>query len=219
MNARHGYVDESGDAGYHLAAGSSRRFVVGIVFPEQPERVIDSLLALRRRLGKQDTFEFHFRQSDTVTRTAFFAAIGDEPMLGLIAVIHKEYAPPDFRRLGKVGLYSHALASLGLKAPFPLAQCRLFLDGKGKQKQFLQQLKSNVRWACRVAGRAEQSPQDIRLLSSAHALIQCADMLTGAVAEHVNQGDVRWTKMLSSEQTLIWHEQFDFRDEEKNSLD
>ena len=219
MIPRHGYVDESGDAGYHLDAGSSRRFVVGIVFPDQPEQVIDSLLALRRKLGKPATFEFHFRQSDAVTRTAFFETLGNEPVLGLIAVIHKEFAPADFRRLGKVGLYSHALASLGLKAPFPLGQCRLFLDGKGKQKQFLQQVKSNVRWACRVAGRAEQSPQDIRLLNSAHALIQCADMFTGAVAEHVNHGDTRWIKMLSSERTLIWNERFDFQNEKQNSLD
>ena len=213
MIPSHVYVDESGDAGYHFDASSSRRFVLGMVFPEQPEQVIDRLLALRRRLGKPATFEFHFRQADAATRTAFFEALTNEPLHGLIAVIHKEYAPADFRRLGKVGLYSHAIASLGLRASFPLAHCRLYLDGEGKQKQFLQQIKSNVRWACRVAGRYEQSPQDIRLLNSAHSLIQCADMFTGAVAEHVNHGDARWAEMLSSERTLVWHERFEFRTE------
>ena len=75
MNPRSAYIDESGDAGYRFDAASSRRFVVGMVFPEQPEQVIDRLLALRRGLGKPATFEFHFRQADAATRTAFFAML------------------------------------------------------------------------------------------------------------------------------------------------
>lgn len=216
---RYAYIDESGDPGYQFAANSSPRFVVGMVVAEEPEQLIDRLLVLRRELGKPATFEFHFRQADRTLRSAFFEMLQQEPIQVLGAVIHKEYAPNDFRRLGKLGLYSHALAGLGLRAPFVLSRCRVYLDGQGKQKQFLQEVKAHVRWVCRVAGRPEQSPQDIRLLNSGSALIQCADMVTGAIAEHANQGDERWLRLLAARRPIIWHERFDDRRQKQNSLD
>lgn len=216
---RDAYADESGDPGYRFSENSSPRFVVGVVLPEQPEPLIDRLLALRRRLGRPATYEFHFRQSDARLRNAFFETLTMEKLQLLVAVIHKQQAPSDFRRLGKVGLYSHALAGLGLRAPFHLSDCKLHLDGDGKQKQFLQTLKSNVRWACRVAGRPEQSFRDIRLLNSTHTLIQCADMVTGAVAEQVNRGDGQWLDAILPQLAVLWHERFAQNEEKRNSLD
>jgi len=206
---RYAYADESGDAGYDFGANSSSCFVMGTVLPNQPERLVDRLLSLRRVLRRPETFEFHFRQANAKTRQLFLEVVRDEPCDVLIAVVHKQYAPTDFRRLGKLGVYSHAFAGLSLRAPFVMSQCRVHLDGSGKQKQFLQGLKSNVRWACRVAGRAEQSPADIRLLDSGHSLIQCADMVTGAVAEYVNHGDERWLNILRPKLTVYWDERFD----------
>lgn len=206
---RYAYADESGDAGYAFDANSSPRFVMSIVLPEEPERLVDRLLALRRALGRPATFEFHFRQANKKTRQAFFDVFREEPSQVLVAVIHKEFAPADFRRMGKLGIYSHALAGLSLRAPFGFSQCRVHLDGSGKQKKFLQSLKSNVRWACRVADRPEQGPADIRLLDSAHSLIQCADMVTGAAAELANHGDARWVNSFRAQMALYWDERFD----------
>lgn len=216
MKPRAAYADESGDTGFAFDANSSRRFVMGVVIPDQPEQLVDRLLALRRYLGRPATFEFHFRQANAKTRHAFFDVLHDESLGVLVAVIHKQYAPADFRRLGKLGVYSHALAGLSLRSPVELSQCRVHLDGSGKQKQFLQSLKSNVRWACRVAGRPMQSPADIRLLDSGHTLIQCADMITGAVAEFANHGDSRWLDSLRPQLTVYWNERFDHK-EQKNS--
>ena len=95
----------------------------------------------------------------------------------------------------------------------------MYLDGSGKQKEFLQGLKSQVRWASRVANRPEQSWQDIRLLDSTHPLIQCADMITGAVAEHANHGEGRWFDAISAQIAVLWHERFELDGEKRNSLD
>lgn len=203
------YADESGDTGYVFDRGSSKHFVLVVILPEQPEQTIDQLLALRRSLGKAETYEFHFHQADESIRSAFFKAISELPVTTLASVIHKQYAPTDFRRLGKVGVYSHALAGLSLRAPFSLKDCKLHLDGKGKQREFLQALKSNIRWACRVTNRTEQSFQEIRLLQSAHPLIQYADMVTGAISVHVNNGNSRWVEMLNQQIKLVWHEKFE----------
>jgi hypothetical protein len=163
--------------------------------------------------------EFRYHQANATIRQAFFSVIRDEPVASLVVVIHKQHALVDFRRLGKLGIYSHALTGLALRAPVGLADCRLFLDGSGKQKQFLQGLKSQVRWACRVAGRPDQSWQDIRLLDSTHPLIQCADMITGAVAEYANHGERYWLGVIAAQVAVIWHERFEVDGEKRNSLD
>jgi hypothetical protein len=132
------YADESGDPGYAFSENSSPRFVLGVILPEQPEQLIDRLLALRRALGKPATFEFRYHQANAGIRQAFFDLLRDEPVALLVAVIHKQYAPADFRRLGRSGIYSHALAGLALRAPVKLTDYKLHLDGSGKQRQFLQ---------------------------------------------------------------------------------
>ena len=83
------YADESGDPGYAFSANSSPRFVLAAVLPEQPEQLIDRLLAVRRALGKPATFEFRYHQASAAIRQAFFGAICDEPIGALVGVIHK----------------------------------------------------------------------------------------------------------------------------------
>lgn len=182
---------------------------MAVVFPEQPEQTIDMLLALRRNLGKAAPYEFHFHQADSRIRSHFFEAVQTERIVLLAAIIHKQFAPTDFRRLGKLGVYSHALAGLGLRAPFALVDCKLHLDGKGKQREFLQSLKSNIRWACRVASRPEQSFREIRLLESAHPLVQYADMVTGAISAHINDEGSQWFDLISAQLRVEWHERFE----------
>lgn len=97
---------------------------------------------------------------------------------------------------------------MGLRVPFALTDCKLHLDGKGKQREFLQSLKSNIRWACRVVNRPEQSFREIRLLESAHPLVQYADMVTGAISAHVSNEDPQWFDLLATQIGLVWHERF-----------
>jgi hypothetical protein len=98
---RDAYADESGDPGYRFSENSSPRFVVGVVLPEQPEPLIDRLLALRRRLGRPATYEFHFRQSDARLRNAFFATLTMEKLQLLVAVIHNPSCDLQFIRDSK----------------------------------------------------------------------------------------------------------------------
>lgn len=167
------------------------------------------IVTLRRNLQKAANYEFHFHQADTRVCTRFFETIPQQKDKILVAVLHKQFAPNDFRRLGRTGLYSHAVAGLGLRAPFVLSACKLHLDGSGRQKEFLQTLKTNVRWACRVAGHPQQSFQEIRLLESAHPLIQYADMVTSAIAAHVNGQTASWFSLIETQLTLLWHERFE----------
>ena len=178
--------------GYQFQTGSSPRFVLGIFLPEQEEACVDCLLDLRRSLKKPAAFEFHFRQSDDKVKAAFFDALGRLRFKVLIASIDKRNAPADFQRRGKTGLYAHALSGLVLRAPFPLKNHKLYLDGSGDHTHFLQELKSSVRYACRVAGKPAHNFRDIRLLESSNPLIQCSDMISGAAADSRELNRSRW---------------------------
>ena len=180
-----------------------------MIIPENPEALIDQILAARRRLGKPASYEFHFHQADLQCRDIFFEATAEEPIKISMAVVHKSFAPPDFQRSGKLGLYSHTIAGLLLRSPVHLSKCKLYLDGHGKQKQFLQTLHANIRSICRLAKQPERSFREIRLLDSAHTLIQCADMITGAVAVYVNKAEARWFDRIKSRITVLWHERFE----------
>jgi hypothetical protein len=91
----------------------------------------------------------------------------------------------------------------------PLQNVKLYLDGTGKQREFVRALKNGVRQICNAAGSPEQNFQEIRILNSTHPLIQCADMLTGAVAEQVRQGHSSWLENLQIDRRVWWEEKFD----------
>jgi hypothetical protein len=44
-------------------------------------------------------------------------------------------------------------------------------------------------------------------------------MITGAVAEHANHGDIRWLNAISVQIAVLWHERFELGWGKRNSLD
>src|SRR3990172_4605658 len=169
------YADERGDTGYKLEGGSSPRFVLVVLIPSSPESLLDKITEARRQLEKPETYEFHFSKSDEAVRKAFFEAIASERMHVWVAAIYKRRTPLELQAQGKAGLYIHAITGLALRAPFVLGKARLYLDAKGKHKEFMQTLKNGVRAKCREAGKLDQNFKEIRGLNSTHPLIQCAD--------------------------------------------
>lgn len=208
MKFRTAYADEHGDAGYQFQSGSSSLFVLSILLPHRPESLLNRVIAARRQLSKPETFEFHFHESNAQTRRRFFESITDEQIGLLVAVIHKENAPLELRRLGKVGLYVHALSGLVLRSPVAFEKTKLHLDGTGSQKEFVQSLKNEVRDKCRTSQRREQNFNEIRILNSTHPLIQCADMLAGAATAQIERGQSEWLAMLQCEPYVWWEEKF-----------
>jgi hypothetical protein len=203
---RTAYGDESGDTGYEFASGSSPLFVVVILLPHEPEALINSVVAARRKLKKPETYEFHFKQATALVRSAFFGAIAGDQYDLYAAVLAKRQVSESIRRDGKAGLYIHALGGLALRAPARLDDVKLYLDGTGSQKNFVQALKNGVRGICREAGRREQNFGEIRILNSTHPLIQCVDMLTGVMAERAASGRSREWPQIRSHVRVEWDE-------------
>lgn len=204
---RTAYADESGDTGYK--PGASPLFALAVLMPLDPEALMNRVIEARRRLGKPETFEFHFRQANEKILLTFFEAVTGERLNLLVAAIHKAGVPEEVRREGKTGLYIHGLSGLALRSQIALSDVKLHLDGTGSQKIFVQALKNGVRLACRKAGRRDQNFKEIRILSSTHPLIQCADMFAGAAYERVETRKSKWFAMIKPEKLIWWEEKFD----------
>ncbi|MEK7276477.1 MAG: DUF3800 domain-containing protein [Chloroflexota bacterium] len=200
------YADESGDTGY--IAGASPLFVLTAFLPLEPEALITCVIGARRKLGKPETFEFHFRQGNNKILNVFFDAIASQPITLLVAAIHKGNAPNVLQRRGKVGLYIHSLGGLALRSPVTLNNVKLHIDGTGSQKSFVRALTIGVRRICQESGRREQGFKEIRILSSAHPLIQCADMLAGAASEQARASKSVWLNKLNLKELVWWEEEF-----------
>jgi len=72
------FIDESGDPGLKLNAGSSKYFVVALVSFEDHEEALaadDRISLLRKELGLPDNFEFHFTKMKPADRRTFLEAI------------------------------------------------------------------------------------------------------------------------------------------------
>lgn len=202
------YADESGDSGYRFDASSSKHFVFGIVIPHQPQLLIQNLSALRQKIRKPMDYEFHYRQMDKKERAEFFAVLEQSDMHMFIAMIDKMKAPSEFCRQGKQGLYNHAVTGLCLRASMTFNKCRLHIDGDGKQKKFLTSLKTCVRSACREIDKPNQCFKDIRVTDSSDSLIQCADIVTGAAAEHFGTSASSWMNRFQHRADVWWEEDF-----------
>jgi hypothetical protein len=72
------FIDESGDAGLKVHAGSSKYFIVGLVAFEdhdEAQAADDRIDLLRREMGVPDRFEFHFNKMKPNQRKEFLLAI------------------------------------------------------------------------------------------------------------------------------------------------
>src|ERR1051325_6798360 len=72
------FIDESGDPGWKIGAGSSQYFSVALVAFENHDEALaadDRISLLRQELGLPDNFEFHFNKMKPAYRRGFLEAL------------------------------------------------------------------------------------------------------------------------------------------------
>ncbi len=72
------FIDESGDSGFKFGQGSSKFFIVSMVVfedTEDAEACDQRIQLLRRELGVNAKYEFHFRPNSEKVRKAFLQAV------------------------------------------------------------------------------------------------------------------------------------------------
>ena len=177
------FIDESGDPGLKVYAGSSQYFVIALVGFENYEEasaVDDRISSLRREHGFPENFEFHFNKLKPAYRRLFLEAVAPYNFFYFGVVIDKAKLMEREFQL-KESIHTHACGLLLEDAKPRLNRAIVIVDGT-ESKRFRQEFKSYL-----VRRLKDDSGQcfikKVRIHNSTtNNLLQLADAIVGAVA-------------------------------------
>ena len=177
------FIDESGDPGLKIDAGSSRYFVIALVaFDDHDEALAadDRISQLRNEKGFPFNFEFHFNKIKPTYRRMFLEAIAPYNFFYFGIVIDKARVTGRALQF-RESLYKYACGLIFDNAKPRLSDAIVVIDESGS-KNFRYQLKSYlVRRLKDDSGK--RIIKKIRTENSTkNNLLQLADMVVGALA-------------------------------------
>lgn len=177
------FIDESGDPGLKIEAGSSKYFVIVLVaFDDHDEALAadDRISLLRIDQGFPAKFEFHFNKMKPAYRRLFLEAVAVYDFFYFGIVIDKaKLRQVEFRF--KESLYKYACGLL-LEYAKPLLDDAIVVVDGSESKSFRHELKSYlVRRLKDNSGKC--FIKSVRVHdSTTNNLLQLADMVVGALA-------------------------------------
>jgi len=198
-------IDESGDAGFKLARGSTPHFVVAmVIFDDFKEAERASAIIEAARASLRIKPEFKFNKCSAQVKDGFFAAISPCKFTVRAIVVDKAQIYSDNLRENKELFYNFFVKSLLQHDGNSLAGARVKIDGSG-DREFKRELAAYL--------KRESAAGKIASVKFAEShrdnLIQLADMVAGAIARSYREGDRnehdRWRKMLNSKVRNIWN--------------
>lgn len=175
------FVDESGDTGLKIGAGSSKFFTVGLVLFndfEEAKACEQRIALLKRELGYDDSFEFHFKENSNRQREAFFEVIKPYDYFYFAIAINKaKLYGPGFNY--KEPFYKYTCSLVFENAKPYLDNAIVVLDGSGS-RDFRNQLSKYLK--ARINKPAQRFIKKVKInRSTSDNLVQLADMVTGAI--------------------------------------
>ena len=191
---RYAFGDEAGETGFKFKRGSSRYFVVAIVFVDDPHRLREQIGGLKQDLGMSGRYEFRFSKTSKHFRHAFFVRIQDAAFEAKVLIVDKQKLSNRWYRIDKLSFYVHFVGELILRISPPMWQeSFLILDRFGQPRATVRHLKRYVR------ERSLCVPHRITAKrSEAEPLIQLADMVAGAVFRSGSTGDSTYVDYIAT---------------------
>ena len=177
------FVDESGDAGFKFAEGSSAYFVITLVIfgdDEEAERLRLRIDVLRNELRLPGDYEFHFFRNNVHIRRAFLSTIKGYDFQFFSLVVDKRKLSGMAYQSGSA--FYKAICGVAFEAAKPLlSEANVKFDdsgGKALKKELASYIKRRVNEEGEEAERIKKiGTQDSKFSN----LIQVADMVSGAV--------------------------------------
>lgn len=172
------FLDESGDAGFRVADGSSPLFCIASVIFDDPDSITTTeciIASLRQRLHLRANHEFHFTKEPHHIRLAFCQAVAVCPYRIRAIVIDKQRIYSPKLRNSADEFYQFAAAQL-LEHNFEtITSANVYIDGSMNRN-----LKTHLR---QVLNRETRLVQSIKFYDSReNSIIQLADMAAGSIA-------------------------------------
>ncbi|MBZ0104620.1 MAG: DUF3800 domain-containing protein [Sulfuricella denitrificans] len=197
-------IDESGDAGFKIAKGSTPHFVVAMVIFrdfKEAERASVAIGGAREQLRVKS--EFKFNKSSHPVRDAFFEVVNPFHFSVRAVVVHKSQIYSDNLRENKEMFYNYFVKLLLKHDNDVLQGARVKIDGSGDRefkRELERYLKQQIQTGKIASVKFAESHRD--------NLIQLADMAAGAIARSYRDDDRkhadRWRKMLAGKIEDVW---------------
>ncbi len=193
-------VDESGNLGYVFETGSSRLFVLVLLKVGDPEVLRDFVRRMRVARHLPEDYEFKYRRvgSRRVLCEHFFRALAQLEVAIWALVVDKTRRPPGLMALDRAGFYGWALGEI--MAVMPEAEVQgavVVLDEPNHSGRFLSDLRVHLSRVWRGLGWRAGFRKITGHDSARDAGLQCADMVAGAVADHVSGHDSTAYRMIA----------------------
>ena len=200
------FVDESGDPGLHSFKGVPY-FVLAMV--QLPNRdPIEEFGKIRRELRVSPNFEFHFHPMTDAQKRVFFGAL--KPILFRVraAVFLKKQIPLALKELSGTDVVIELITELVLRAsPLDIGDDVLVLDGVAEPVR--KALRIHLSKAYKQAKRERPFKKIVSGNSRTDDGLQLADMIAGAIREHVWRKDSEYFNMFRNRVIDLW--QMDYR--------
>ncbi|MGZ8159761.1 MAG: DUF3800 domain-containing protein [Methylobacter sp.] len=200
-------IDESGDAGFKIAKGSTTHFVMAMVIFEdfkEAERASKAIGEARECWRVKP--EFKFNKSHPDVRDKFFEVVRPFQFSVRALVVNKGRLYSENLRNNKDRFYNYFVNLLLKHDNNVLRGARVKIDGSG-DREFKKELERYLKMQCQ-----EGKIHSVKFAESHRDnLIQLADMAAGAIARSYRQDDRknadRWRLMLRDKLDNVW----DFR--------
>ncbi len=193
------YGDESGDTGFAFNQGASRYFTLTLILTNHPEQIRQQMKQLRTMLRLPTQTEFKFYKMSHNFRTRFLSMLQPLPFLTYVILVDKTKLTRDWQQINSSLFYARCLAELTTYIPENyLGRTSLTLDQFGP----LSITKTAIRHELKRAGKRPFKHIKMKR-SQGNDLIQCADMIAGAVTRGWERQDKRFLRLVESKVT-IW---------------
>jgi len=199
------FIDDSGDPGFKLKAGSSRFFVIALVIFDdnlEAEKAALAIKELRRDLRFPDNMEFKFHKSRWQVRVKFLKTVKQYNFRVRCIVFDKIKIHSDELKHNKSSFYSYAIKQV-LKHSRGIVGANIKIDGSGGRefrKQFLGYLRRALNQRDhKIIGRCKL------VNSKGNVLIQMADMIGGAIRKsHEDKKGKNYKQIISKKIEDEW---------------
>ena len=186
------FVDESGNLGFAFEAGSSKTFVLVVLRVSDPETLRVWARNLRLQQSLPASYEFKYRRvgSRRVLRQAFFAGLAQLGFMARALVVDKTKLAPGLMALDRVGFYGWALGEILAVMPAEeITDAVLVLDEPVRSGKFITSLRVHLSRVLRGLGQRAVFRKITGHDSARDGGLQCADMIAGALADHISGDD------------------------------
>lgn len=195
------FVDESGDPGLHSFKGVPY-FVLAMV--QLPNREpIEKFTKIRQDLQVSPGFEFHFHPMNDRQKRVFFSELDPIPFRVRAAVFLKNPIPPALKGLNGTDIMIRLIANLVLRAsPLDIGDDILVLDGAAESVR--KALRVYLSETYKQAKRERPFKKIISGDSRTDDGLQLADMVAGAIREHVWRKDSEYFNIFRHRVADLW---------------